>query len=139
VIFFLVVTALINIALGYGLAVYFGHAGWPRASHAEEPAPEHVADHVHEEITIATPTPVATHVAASAPPTASAPLTASAEVAAALAAAPAPAAEPTAPEAELENEVLAGIEEFRSQLAQMKAQPSAGSTPAEAAAAAAVV
>jgi hypothetical protein len=146
---FLLVTALINISLGYGLAIYLGHAGWPSRGGAPIDAAVHepeTANHDGHAAPLLTP-----YVA---PPQAAAPVAAAAPAApAAVTLAPAPTAEPAMPAApalaaaiaqaepetaELEQDVLAGIEEFRNQLAQMKAQPGAAASPEEAAAAATV-
>lgn len=104
-ILFLLVTAPLNIALGYGLAVYLERA--KRRRDAEAMAP------MHSEAFDA-PYPVAGDPALAA--------------VAAAAAATADVETPVTPAApaegtELEHDVLAGIEEFRNQLAQMKAQP----------------
>ena len=94
-ILFVIVTAVLNIGLGYGLAIYLGRARRAVAESVED---------VHE-IAVEAPTPIHAPAPVPAP---SPPITAES----------APPAE-----AELEQDVLAGIEEFRNQLAQMKAQP----------------
>lgn len=96
-ILFVIVTAVVNIGLGYGLAVYLGHTR--RCIDGVS-----VDDH---EIASEAPAPVPMPAPAAAPIVATAPV---ADV-------------PSAAEAGLEQDVLAGIEEFRNQLAQMKAQP----------------
>jgi hypothetical protein len=144
---FLVVTALVNIALGYGLAMYLGHPEWPLRRKAvagppvEGPLPEE-----EEELTVVVGAkPTVTAAAAPMPTPSPAPEQAIAGAPAIVAEAPAAsvAATPTATsgeaaaaEPEIEQQMLAGIEEFRNQLAQMKAQPEATATPAGAAAAA---
>jgi hypothetical protein len=131
---FLIVTALINIALGYGLALYLGHAYWPhRVRVIEEASAEGAVDQLDEEAAIETPAPA--HLPEPAPR----PVGAFPEYAAAAPTAPqtAPAEGEAANSTKLEQDVLAGIEEFRNQLAQMKAQPGAV-VPAEEAAAATV-
>jgi hypothetical protein len=139
---FLIVTALVNIALGYGLAMYLGSPEWPgrRRMAAGPPTEEQVGEDEEELTVIVGAKPAAVTVATAAPsaspevaiaspsaPAAAPPITAgaTAETAAAAGAGP-----------ELEEHVLAGIEEFRNQLAQMKAQPEGAPSPTAAAAAA---
>jgi hypothetical protein len=141
---FLIVTALVNIALGYGLALYLGPPAWPtlRRKAAGPPVEEPLVEDDEELTVIVGPKPTQAPVSGAAPshapeatvaspaaPAAATPITpgALAETAAAANAAP-----------ELEEHVLAGIEEFRNQLAQMKAQPEAAPSPTAAAAAAMV-
>lgn len=115
------VTAVLNIALGFALAMYLYRAGMlgaPRPALAAEDA-HHVEEVPHE--------PIPHEPVAHSEPSPVAPLPAPA-VQEPIAAASAPIAEePETAEAvpgpELEENVLAGIEEFRNQLAQMKAQP----------------
>ncbi len=121
---FLALSALVNIALGYGLAIFLGHARMKQGNQSEELP--HI-DSYAEPMQAAIPEPMAPPAPAPdmhAPPT---PMPAPAEVAAVappVAAAPAePVAAAAEESAELETDVLAGIEEFRNQLAQMKAQP----------------
>ncbi len=132
---FVVVTALLNLALGYGLAIYLGYGELPRLRRARIVAPVNAEGPA---ATAADETVAQESAAyATAPdPTAAMPTMASTAglpdetVAETVTTAP-PAATVTAPvesandAAELEHEVLAGIEEFRNQLAQMKAQPAA--------------
>jgi hypothetical protein len=128
VITFLVVTSIINIALGYALAVYLGStaalhpkgqaveaapampiaAGAPFAM--ERPAFTWPMDGV------AIPTPTAPATVATAASTGVAPSF--------MAASASPADEAGVPTrtAEMEQDLLAGIEEFRNQLAQLKGQ-----------------
>jgi hypothetical protein len=137
---FLTISALVNIGLGYWLATYLARekarAGFdmpadvPADAAVESPA-EH-GQHVHSVLPGEMPTavpampmmvqPMAAVAAMSPAPTAVA-------VAPAPVAVEAPADPVTAAAAadapELETEVLAGIEEFRNQLAQMKATPDA--------------
>jgi hypothetical protein len=116
VILYVSVTAVLNIALGFALAMYLHRAGLlvsPRAALATT-EPHHIEEATHEQALHAEPSPVAEAIApANQEPVAAAP--------ALLAAEPDTAAAPAGPE--LEENVLAGIEEFRNQLAQMKSQP----------------
>lgn len=96
-ILFVIVTAVVNIGLGYALALYLGRT---RRCVGEISVEDHE---------IASESPAPLHM----PAPAAAPIVAAD-----------PAADVTsAAEAGLEQDVLAGIEEFRNQLAQMKAQP----------------
>lgn len=116
---FVIVTAVVNIALGYALAIYVDHAKWPfRPRSAEVDPLAHLEEFSLESIgnaaveTLPTvPSTADTSVESAQPPVAAAPV--------------APAAKPSASDegVEMERDVLAGIEEFRSQLAQMKASP----------------
>jgi hypothetical protein len=102
VIVFVIVTAVLNIGLGYALAIYLGPARGFKSQRSS------LADEIPAEAPFMAP----------ALPTAPAPTISSP-------AAP-PAADPVAAEADeakLEQDVLAGIEEFRNQLAKMKALP----------------
>jgi hypothetical protein len=112
VIVFVTMTAVLNICLGYALAVYLGGARWPfghRAAIGVSLAPDALVTESPREVAppvAATPSPPAAPPPEPEPP------------------AP-PATTPVAvavPAVDLEQDVLAGIEEFRNQLAQMKAQ-----------------
>jgi hypothetical protein len=105
---FVIVTALINLALGYGLAVYLGHARRPTSSHA--------GDELSVALGYELPAAALPAADLSSPADETSPASLNVPVAAA------PVDEPV----ELEQEVLAGIEEFRNQLAQMKGQPFPG-------------
>jgi hypothetical protein len=104
VIVFVIVTAVLNIGLGYALAIYLGPARGFKSQRSS------LADEIPAEAPFmapALPAAPALTISSSAP------------------AAP-PAADPLeaeADETELEQDVLAGIEEFRNQLAKMKALP----------------
>jgi hypothetical protein len=115
---FLIATALLNIGVGYWLAIYLRRS----AVFGElAPADEHALETLHE---------LDNHAAESIPTAA-----VSAPAAAAVATAPSTTA-PFAGEEQLEQDVLAGIEEFRNQLAQMKSRGEGeGPTPAAAPAA----
>lgn len=120
---FLIVTALLNIGVGYWLAVYLRRA---RGLAELAPADEHALDSLHD-----LDLPVAESITA-ASPVATPPATPAAIATAPTTTAPAPAEE------QLEQDVLAGIEEFRNQLAQMKSRgegeaPTPAAAPAEAA------
>jgi hypothetical protein len=138
---FLIITGLMNIALGYGLAMYLGGAHLPgRAPQGDD------FDNLHSDVPLAEVTlttisaapaesaePAASAAAVAATPTAPPAATSASHPAGAASTAagvePAtPAAAMPAAGAELEQEVLAGIEEFRNQLAQMKSQPT-GAAP----------
>ncbi len=93
---FLIATALLNIGVGYWLAVYLQRA---RRS-VESDLPDDHAVATLGDLNL----PAAAQVAA--PP--------------AVPGAPAPSATAPAAEEQLEQDVLAGIEEFRNQLAQLK-------------------
>jgi hypothetical protein len=140
---FLIVTALVNIALGYGLALYLGHTRTPCAQPGAADAltvewerPPQALEDAHESAITASP-------AVAASPA----LTASPAVAASPAADPQPASADSAPSSppavqaslsapaaaddpvEIEQEMLAGIAEFRNQLALMKGQPDGADAP----------
>jgi hypothetical protein len=121
VIAFFLVTATMNIALGYGLAVYLGHGrGWRGLFAGVSPAAIHDSLSMAQDQHIPSPELIAPVAAAISTPPGNATaesLTASA----ADLAVDAPLADDDA--TKLESDVLAGIEEFRNQLAQMKAQP----------------
>ena len=126
VIEYLVMTSLVNLSLGFALAIYLGRAdfsslsfAWRRRRHAT-PAPTEAAAAVDSDAAqrrggrreaawptsgmveeeIAAPVADKSHIPDSPPPLADSPA--------------------TPEEPPLETNVLAGIEEFRSQLAQMK-------------------
>lgn len=118
---FVLVSAALNIALGYGLAVYLTHGCWPwrRPAPAEAlsevfdaaesfpPEPEPDPEPVPEPIAaVSEPAPVAPFIQPVSMPAVD----------------PAATLEPPPQSPDLEKEMLAGIEEFRNQLAQMKAQ-----------------
>jgi hypothetical protein len=102
---FLITTAIANIALGYWLANFLRRAS-PAIDLVEQ---DHLAIDPLAGLTPPEPTPAATTPIEPAPP-----------VAAAEAAPTATASEPE--DEALEQDVLAGIEEFRNQLAQMKSR-----------------
>lgn len=107
-ILFLVVTATMNIALGYGLAVYLGHT---RRLHdadvATGPIEAAASAAVESEATSPAVAPLVAEATGPVAPVS-------------VLSAPVPVA---ADEESVEKDVLAGIEEFRNQLAQMKAAP----------------
>jgi hypothetical protein len=121
---FLITTALLNIGVGYWLAIYLRRS----AVFGElAPADDHALETLHDlDVHAAEPIPAAMKVTApAAAPTG-------------VAAAPSAAVPtPAAGEEQLEQDVLAGIEEFRNQLAQMKSRgegeaPTSAATPAAA-------
>jgi hypothetical protein len=132
VMLFVVVTAALNIAVGYGLALYLGHAPLPRFRRAATAAAT-IDDAFAPQAEFAAPEPTALSSDA-APAPGRGPIAAAAPTASASATASgnAPAPAPGGDSAELEHEVLAGIEEFRNQLAQMKGQPAAAAETADA-------
>lgn len=129
---FLTISALMNIGLGYWLATYLAR----EKARASAAAITVAAPEVHQEHD-----PSVHAAAVELPPMAPAMPSLPQPVVAAAAPTPAPAAAPpqapaaiappagqeaaVAPAPELETEVLAGIEEFRNQLAQMKGTPEA--------------
>jgi hypothetical protein len=131
---FLTISALMNIGLGYWLATYLAREKARATAVAVGDDHSHAVVEEHEAQTLPLqaalpmelPTPSAAmpaapqQVAAAMPAMPTSPVTQTPVAAEVSAASPiAPAAE--APE--IETEVLAGIEEFRNQLAQMKASP----------------
>ena len=116
---FLALSALLNIALGYGLAIYLGHARSPFSSRQ---ADDFAVDSFEMPVDMHASLPVEAPAAGLAKMPAAHSKTTSAvdELVAAMT--------PTEESAELETDVLAGIEEFRNQLAQMKAQPTGADT-----------
>jgi hypothetical protein len=125
VMLFVLVTSLLNIGLGYALAIYLGHGRLPWTG--DEPS---VLEEDEVDDLIATEPPVVPSIPAPSPAPSVAEVQAPLE--AILASPPTPGEDA----ADVEQEVLAGIEEFRSQLAQMKAQPSAEEPQQESVAAA---
>jgi hypothetical protein len=127
---FLTISALVNIGLGYWLATYLARekaragVGAPIDATVDTDVDSHAQAMdaaLPPESSPALPTmaqPMAAAPSLPAAPTAVAPAMAPVAVAAPPTTAPAEAPE-------LETEVLAGIEEFRNQLAQMKATPDA--------------
>ena len=131
---FLTLSALMNIGLGYWLATYLArekarasavamgddHAQLLVEEHAAQAHPLQAALPIELQVSSAAMTTEAQQVAAAMPAMPIAPVT-TMPVAAEVGA-PSPMA-PAADAPELETEVLAGIEEFRNQLAQMKGSP----------------
>lgn len=115
------VTAVLNIALGFVLAMYLYRAGLLGASRAvaETHEEHHAEPEAHAPAAHSEPASVAAAPAEPAPMAAPVEAAVTPEVA-------------EAPAAELEENVLAGIEEFRNQLAQMKAQPAEAAEAAHA-------
>jgi hypothetical protein len=117
---FVIVTAVLNIAVGYALAIYVDQAKWPfRRRSAEVDPLAHL-----DEFSLASIGSATVEALPTAPPTADASVAPTA-VESAQAAPGSPADTPSASDegVEMERDVLAGIEEFRNQLAQMKASP----------------
>jgi hypothetical protein len=134
---FVTISALMNIGLGYWLATFLAREK-ARATavavgddHSHAVVEEH-ASHASQGQSLQAAIPMQLPSSSAAIPTAPQPVAAAmpampiASASTAAVAAEASAASPIAPAAEtpeLETEVLAGIEEFRNQLAQMKASP----------------
>jgi hypothetical protein len=116
---FLIATAILNIGLGYWLAIYLRRA----EMNVEAALPDEHAFETLADLGLSAPEPVA------AAPQVVAPVAAPATVPTAPV-----ATAPAAGEEQLEQDVLAGIEEFRNQLAQMKSRGDGAEQPATTAA-----
>ena len=130
---FVIVTAFMNIALGYGLAVYVGHGclPWRRRVQGERPvdAGAVITTLIDEPVLELPDEPATPEPVVEVPPSPF--INPIAEPVATPAADPVAIIEPAVELPGIEQEMLAGIEEFRNQLAQMKAQVPDGEGLAE--------